>query len=199
MLIASLSFSLFLLLDPVGNIPVFLAHLKGLSPKRQRQIIFRELLIALAVIYLFMFLGQPLLHILNIDHHSVFISGGVILFIIALKMIFPKDDENHLSKTTKEPFIVPLAIPLVAGPAILASLILYSAQVPSLAILSLAIIIAWGLSVVILLFSSNLSQLLGIRGILACERLMGLILTLIAVQMFFNGIHQFLNGEPSGP
>ena len=196
MLIISLAFSLFLLMNPVGNVPLFLGQLKGFSPKRQRTIILRELLIALIIMLLFMFFGRPLLKILNIDHYALYFSGGITLFIIAIKMIFPAEKETTSPKQLSEPLIVPLAVPLVAGPAILASVILYSGQVPSLIYLISAIFIAWFLSCLILLSSSQLSKILGNRGLIACERLMGLILTLTAVQMFLNGINLFFKQPP---
>ncbi|HAZ15432.1 MAG: hypothetical protein A2Y28_00200 [Chlamydiae bacterium GWC2_50_10] len=187
-LIFSIAFSLFLLIDSIGNVPIFLSCLKSFPPKRQTIIIFREQIISLFVIFLFMFLGQPLLDFLRIQHSTVFFSGGIILFIIALKMIFPPRNAHDISRSKEEPFIVPLAIPLSAGPATMAAVILYAAQVPTLWHLFFAILIAWLASSVILLSSSLLSKLLGTRGMTACERLMGLILTLIAVQMFLNGI-----------
>lgn len=191
--IISLAFSLILLMDPLGNMPVFLTQLKNIPAKRKRRIILRELLIALIIIIAFMFIGQPLLKLIEVSQHTVFVSGGIILFIIALKMIFPSEYEPKSTKQLRDPFIVPLAIPLVAGPAILAAVIIYAAQVPTLYTLFYAIVIAWIITTLILLFSPTLSNILGPRGITACERLMGLILTLIAIQMFFNGISLFIN------
>lgn len=193
MSLISLAISLILLMDPLGDMPVFLTHLKNIPVKRQRRIILRELLIALFVILVFMFIGQPLLKLIEIKQHTVFISGGIILFIIALKMIFPSEHPPKTTMRFKEPFIVPLAIPLIAGPAILAAVIIYAAQVPTLYTLFLAIVIAWIITTIILLSAPTLSKILRPRGITACERLMGLILTLIAIQMFFNGIQQFIS------
>lgn len=176
----------------MGNLPVFLAQLKDFHPKQQRKIVLRELLIALGVILLFMVIGQPILNFLDIDQHTVSLSGGIILFIISLKMIFPPEIEKRHIDHPRDPLIVPLAVPLVAGPAILASVIIYSGQVPSLGILFSAILIAWLVTTIILFCAPTISRLLGPKAILACERLMGLILTLIAIQMFINGIETFL-------
>lgn len=197
MLIASTTFSLFILLNPIGNVPLYLTNLKGIDPKRQRIIILREKLIALATICLFTLAGQAFLNFLNIDQHTLQIAGGIILFLLALKMIFPVAGDPAISNQQNEPFIVPLAIPLVAGPGTLTAVILYSAQVTTLAPLFLAILLAWTASLAILLSSFFLTKILGNRGITACERLMGLILTLIAVQMFLNGAHLFFNGTHS--
>lgn len=187
-----MAISLFLLMDSIGNIPIFLSILKEINPKRQRVIIFRELIIALFVIIGFYFLGDLLLGFLHISQQAVLVSGGIILFIIALKLIFaPKSQGNNgfSEKDTKEePFLVPLAIPLVAGPAVLAATMLYSRQEISVIICMAAIFIAWVASTLILLSAVFLKRLLGERGIQACERLTGLILIMLAVQMFLDGI-----------
>jgi MarC family membrane protein len=190
----SMAFALFLLMDPIGNVPIFVSVLKDIDPKRQQKIIIRELIIALIIIMLFNFIGDILLDFLNVKMPTILISGGIILFLIALKMIFPgrRDPDVEISED-KEPFIVPLATPLVAGPAVLASVMLYSGRYTNDDMMTLvAIVIAWAVSTLILLSSSLWKKLLGSRGLVACERLMGLILTLIAVQMFLEGIEMFL-------
>lgn len=190
----SMAFALFLLMDPIGNVPIYVSVLKDIDSKRQQRIIVRELIIALIIIILFEFLGDALLGFLNVTMPTILISGGIILFLIALKMIFPgkKDPEVEIHQA-KEPFIVPLATPLVAGPAVLAAVMLYSGQHKNEPLLPLtAIVIAWAASTLILLSSSLWKKVLGWRGLVACERLMGLILTLIAVQMFLEGTHMFM-------
>ncbi len=190
----SMAFALFLLMDPIGNVPIFVSVLKDIDPNRQRKIIIRELIIALIIIIVFYFLGDALLGFLNVTMPTILISGGIILFLIALKMIFPgrRDPDVELPHD-KEPFIVPLATPLVAGPAVLAAVMLYSGQHKNdLMLLLCAIVIAWAASTLILLSSSLWKKLLGWRGLVACERLMGLILTLIAVQMFLEGTDMFM-------
>ncbi|MDN3509051.1 MAG: MarC family protein [Candidatus Neptunochlamydia sp.] len=188
----AISFSLFLLMDPIGNIPIYLAVLKDVKAKRQQKVIIRELLIALFVIILFTVVGEYLLDILSVGQETILISGGIILFVIALKMIFPNGKEGaHESPGRGEPFIVPLAIPLVAGPSVLAAAMIYSHQ-QQVEILIGAICIAWAASTIILLSAPSLKKILGIRGIVACERLMGLLLTLISVQMFLEGVSLFL-------
>ena len=197
MKLLSMAFTFFLMMDSIGNLPIFLAILKDIEPHRSRQIILRELLIALGVMILFTFLGDGLLYALGVNSYTVSIAGGIILFLIALKMIFPsrKDAEVELPQE-KEPFIVPLAIPLVAGPAVLAAIMLYSKQEEGSLITIGAIVIAWLISTVILLSSSILKQVLGWRGILACERLMGLILTMLAIQMLLEGVTEYMKAIP---
>ena len=189
----SIAFSLFLLMDPIGNIPFYISFLKGVDNKRQRYIIFRELIIALFIIYLFAFLGNGLMDFLKVDNNTIQIVGGIVLFLMCLKMIFPTDQKNNQGMPHEpEPFIVPLAVPLVAGPAVLAAAIIYSKQASSIFVMGGAILIAWFVSLLILICSSYFNRLLGWKGIVAMERLMGLILILIAVQMFLSGLGSFI-------
>lgn len=178
-------------MDSIGNIPIYISLLQGFPPKKQFYLILREMIIALVVIFIFYFLGNTLLELLNVKQDSVQIAGSIILFLIALKMIFPKPRDTKFDEEKEEPFIVPLAIPLVAGPSILATVVLYSYQEYSPWIISCAIVIAWTLSLIVLLSSTVIQKVLGKRGILACEKLMGLILTLIAIEMFLKGITVF--------
>ena len=194
----TISLSLFLLMNPFGNVPYYISTLKGIPPKRQEQIIVRELLIALFVMILFVFIGKVLLSWLNITQATVQIAGGIVLFLISLKMVFPsKEDETNkdLLKIT-EPFIVPLAIPLVAGPSILSAVILYSNQVNNWIMIG-SIAIAWIVLSTILFFCSWLTKAIGERGIVAVERLMGLIMVMIAIQMFLGGVSIFMNNPQS--
>lgn len=190
----SMAFALFLLMDSIGNVPIFISVLKDISPKRHSLIIFRELMIALVIMIAFNYVGEALLTFLNISMPTILISGGIILFLIAIKMIFPPDKNKGQAKLSKfnEPFIVPLAVPLIAGPAVLAAIMIYSRQEhPHDGKSICAIILAWVVSTLILLSSSFLKKIFGERGLIALERLMGLILTLLAVQMFLEGVHQF--------
>lgn len=190
----SMAFALFLLMDSIGNVPIFLAILKDICPSRQRTIIMRELVIALAIIIVFHFIGNALLGFLSVKTPTLLVSGGIILFLISIKMIFPeKKDPKAEPSQDEEPFIVPLAVPLVAGPAVLAAVMLYSGQTTDSGWVTFgAIVLAWAASTVVLLSSSLWKRLLGSRGLMACERLMGLILTLIAVQMFLEGVAMFM-------
>jgi multiple antibiotic resistance protein len=192
--ILSLSFTLFLLMDALGNIPLFISILKDLNPKAQRKVIRREMCIALGIIIAFHFFGKILLEVIDVKQETIQIAGGIILFLIALNMIFPSthSENEHHSKYKGTPLVVPLAIPLIAGPAVLAAVMLYSEQKTQVVAIS-SIVIAWLMSVVILTSASNFKKILGEKGLLACERLMGLLLTLIAVQMFLKGIALFIS------
>ncbi len=191
----SVALSIFIVMNAIGSASIFLFFLKGIPVKRQKQIVFRELLIALFIIILFYFIGNVLLNFLNITENIVQISGGVILFLLSLKMLFPPEKAHHVEvvelQKIKEPLIVPLAIPLIAGPAVLATVMLYSQQQTMFVMLG-AISIAWLVSLVILILSSIISEKLGENGITAVERLMGFIMVLIAMQMFLSGVKDFL-------
>ncbi len=194
MTLLSLAFSLFILMDSIGNIPLYISFLKNLKPARQRIVILREMLIALAIIILFNFLGEGLMNFLHVDNNTIQVAGGIILFILSLKMIFPPSkDPNEDLPHDSEPFIVPLAVPLVAGPAVLAAVMIYAKQEADGWKMLGAILLAWAASLIILISSSFLKKLLTWRGIVALERLMGLILTLIAVQMFLSGLNGCLH------
>jgi len=184
----SLALSLFLLMDSIGNVPIFLSILKEIEPKRQRYIIFRELSIALVIIIGFYFVGDVLLGFLGISHSAVLISGGIILFIIGIKLVFPTKEKAFESEGDGEPFLVPLAVPLVSGPAVLAAVVLYSHQQLPVWTCIGAILLAWSASTVILLCAIPLQRILGNKGLAACERFTGLLLIMIAVQMFLNGL-----------
>jgi multiple antibiotic resistance protein len=190
--ILTLAFSFFLLLDPLGNVPLYLAILKNVDPKRQRLIIFREMMIALGVILIFAWVGQEILSLLRISDATLALSGGILLFMIALKMVFSSSNQEFDAKEYhEEPLIVPLAIPLIAGPSILAAVMIYAKKEANVMVLFSAIFIAWLASFIILYYSDILKKILSKNGILALEKLMGLILTLIAVEMFLDGVTRF--------
>ena len=145
--------------------------------------------------YVFLFSGQAVLDFLNVKQETVSIAGGIILFLIALKMIFPKAGGSPLGLAAgEEPYIVPLAIPLIAGPSTLAALILLSNQSPDrMGDWSLALGASWLVSATILLFSGAFHRVLGERGLTAMERLMGMILVMIAIQMFLDGVGTYFS------
>ena len=191
--IISAAVVLFFVMDPLGNIPIFLSLLKDIEPKRRWKIISRELLIALVILLIFLFFGQQLLNLLQLESESVNIAGGIILFIIGIRMVFPSRGGVMGDQLEGEPFIVPLAIPLIAGPSALATLMLLVNSDPSNMINWLyVLLIAWILTAVILLSAPIFYKILRKRGLAAIERLMGMILIMIAVQMFVTGIRSIL-------
>ncbi|MXP51298.1 YhgN family NAAT transporter [Pantoea sp. SoEX] len=185
---------LLLIMDPLGNLPIFMSILKYIEPKRRKIILVREMIIALIIMLIFLFSGEPILNFLNLRTESVSISGGIILFLIAIKMIFPSsEDNNTVLQAGEEPFLVPLAIPLVAGPSLLATLMMLAHQYSNqMHIIIISILIAWVLTLIILLLSELFLHILGERGVNALERLMGLVLVMLATQMFLDGIRVYL-------
>ncbi|MEZ5592966.1 MAG: MarC family protein [Gammaproteobacteria bacterium] len=155
MTLASAIVLLFLVIDPFGNVPFFMAALKDVDPARRRHVIVRELLIAYVVMVVFLFVGQPLLQILGISGPALTIAGGVILFLIALRMVFPVRGQNLHEDVDGEPFIVPLAIPYVAGPSVLAVELLLMSDEPGWPVWLLAVSVAWLGTAIVVLFGNN--------------------------------------------
>ncbi len=198
MTILSAALLLFLILDPLGNIPVFLSVLKPLPPKRQRIVLARELLIALVVLMGFLWGGKYALDMMHLRQESVAIAGGIVLFLIGIRMIFPRPEGLMGELPGGEPFIVPLAIPLVAGPSGMAAVMLMGSNEPNrLWDWSLALMIAWGATAVILFSATLLYKYLGRSALTALERLMGMLLVAISVQMVLDGIGTYLQLQPN--
>lgn len=187
---------LFLIMDPIGNVPFFLALLKDVPPQRRRWVVVRELLIALAVLLAFLFGGQYILRLLQLKQESVSIGGGIVLFLIGIRMVFPPTDGGIFGKPGEgEPFIVPMAIPGVAGPSAMAALLLLTNSQPGhTAAWFLALMLAWAATSAILLSATYLFKWLGESVLTALERLMGMLLIALSVQMFLGGIASYMHG-----
>ena len=193
MTLYTIAITLILVMDPLGNISVFLAILKKYDARTQIRIILRESIIAFFILALFVFFGRYILHGLHITTPALSIAGGVILFIIAIRMIFPPD-EKPVKEDFEEPLIVPLAIPLTAGPSAMAVVLLFvTRDLHHLWLIFLGVFIASLIFTLIMLWAPYLMKILGKRGLTAIERLMGMVLTTIAVQMFLAGIAEYLN------
>lgn len=191
MSITTAALTLFLVMDPLGNIPFFLSALQRVPAERHVAVVRRELLIAYGIMAVFLFAGGPLLSLLAISQEALTLSGGIILFLIAIRMVFPPPGGTH-EEIQGEPFIVPLAIPYVAGPSVLATLMLFMKGAPTAwANWLAALTIAWAATAAILLAGQRLRTVLGPRTMLAIERLMGMILVAVAVQMFLSGLQQY--------
>jgi len=184
---------LILVVDPVGNIPLFISLLRNVDPARRAWIIVRECAIASVVLLGFVFFGRWVLSLLGLSEPSLTIAGGVILFMIAVRMIFRSPEGVFGDTVDGEPFIVPLAIPAIAGPAAIATVMLLVSRAPQrLLEWIVAITFAMLVTLAFLVFAERISKLVGERGLLAFERLMGLILTAIAVEMLLRGIETFV-------
>ena len=185
---------LFLIMDPLGNIPLFLTQLRNVAPPRRRRVLVRELIIALVVLFAFLLGGGFVLRALQLRPESISIAGGIVLFLIGVKMIFPPRDGNMFGASPGgEPFIVPMAIPGVAGPSAMAALLLMTNSEPGrTADWSLALFSAWFVTSLILLSATALFRWLGESVLTALERLMGMLLVALSVQMFLDGIVVYL-------
>ena len=180
--------SLLFIMDPFGDTPFFIALLAPFSPKTQRFIIIRESLIALFVLLLFALFGNRILHLINISTSTIAIAGGIILFVIAFHMLFPTQEVIESENENNIPFIVPIAIPLIAGPGVMSTLIIYSHAVSQKWELVLALFLAWAISTVIYLSLPFIKKIMGHSGINALGKLGGILLIMIATQMISDGI-----------
>jgi MarC family membrane protein len=193
MTIFSAAMLLFIVMDPFGNIPLFMTAMSHVKPERYRRVIVRELLIALGVLLAFLFLGRYLLQLLQISETALTAAGGTVLLLIAIKMIFPRSGGLSEDTPDGEPFIVPLAIPYVAGPSAMASVLLIMTREPARWPEWLgAVVLAWLVSGAIICASGPLVRLLGKKALTAIERLMGMVLVAVAIQMLMSGVAQFM-------
>ena len=182
---------LLLITDPVGNISVFANALKHVAPERRARVILREIMIAFFLLLTFMFVGEGFLRVMNLSELSLQIGGGVILFLIALRMVFPPPAAEEAEIFT-EPLIVPLAIPAIAGPSALATVLLLVSQQPERRLEWIAALcVTMVISAVVLVSAERIQRVIGPRLVTAVERLMGLVLVSVAIEMMLRGAKTF--------
>jgi len=185
---ASATILLLLITDPFGHIPIFASALRPVAPERRARVILREVLIAFCLLLTFMFVGDSFLRVMNLSDLSLQIAGGVVMFLIALRMIFPPPPAA-VAVPAGEPLIVPLAIPALAGPSALATVMLLVSQAPERRLEWVAALsVTMAVCAVVLLLAERIQQVLGERVVIAFERLMGLILVSISVEMLIRGL-----------
>ncbi|WP_024790509.1 MULTISPECIES: MarC family protein [unclassified Lebetimonas] len=189
-MIVKITLTLFLIMDPFGNLPVLISLLKNYDKKIKIKILIRELLISLFLIFIFILFGKQILELFGLSEASVSIAGGIILFLIALKMIFPSNETENTDKT--DLLIVPIAIPMIAGPSLLAVLLLLSNSY-NFHILFTASIISWALTSFIIIFFTYLAEFIPYKFFNAAEKLMGMLLIALSVQMLLDGIANYLH------
>jgi multiple antibiotic resistance protein len=180
--------SMFLIMNSVGHIMAYLDLVETLNEKRRRLIVVREMFFALLFMLFFYYVGDFLLEALEVGSQTVSLAGGLILFLIAIRMIFPQSKAPIPASEKIEPFIFPIATPMIAGPSILTTVMLYSHQGHASSTVVFAILIAWAFSITILFFAQNIKNIVGKRALIAVERLMGLLLTMMAVEMLLKGL-----------
>jgi len=188
--VVSTALTLLLVMDPLGNIPNFMAALKNVPEARRRSIILRECLFALGLLLAVFAGGRGFMAIFGLSSEALRISGGIMLFLIALRMIFPPAGSERPDPHEEEPFIVPLATPMIAGPSLIATIMILRGDraLGHWAVLT-AIVSAWLVSTLILLSAPFFARILHRRGLMAVERLMGMLLIVVSVQMFLDGLH----------
>lgn len=190
--IVTLTVIFLLLMDPLGNLQSYLTMVEGIPQSRRRIIVLREMLIALAAIMTFYAIGEFVLSTLKISEPTVRVASGLILFLIALKILFPAEDSLRANLPKGEPFVTPLAIPLIAGPSLLATVVLFAMSEPTHGPLLISLCVAWAIATVILLLATPIGKLLGSNGLNAFERMMGMVLVLLAIQRTLEGIQTFI-------
>jgi MarC family membrane protein len=182
---------LVLITDPIGNIPIFANALKHVPPQRRPWVILREIMIAFMLLLTFMFVGEGFLRVMNLSELALQIGGGVILFLIALRMVFPPP-ANADDEQLQEPLIVPLAVPAIAGPSALATVLLLVSQQPDKRMEWIAALcVTMAVSAVVLVSAERIQRVIGSRLVTAVERLMGLVLVSVAIEMMLRGIKTF--------
>jgi MarC family membrane protein len=191
--IFSASVLLLLVIDPFGNVPLVVSTLAGVPAARRRRIIVRECVFAFVILLAFMFGGRAFLELLHLSDESLTIAGGVILFLIALRMVFPRPEGIFGAPHGGEPLLVPLAVPMIAGPSAIATVMLLATHDPAhLANAAIALTLAMALTTLVLVGAYRLQEVLGERAMVALERLMGLVLTALAVEMLLSGVRSFV-------
>lgn len=191
----SLTVMFLFIMDPVGNIASYLSVMEGVKPQRRNWVLLREIGIAFAIMILFNYIGEFIFNLLKISEVTVRLASGLILFLVAIKILFPSTNglRNNLPK--EEPWIVPLAIPLIAGPSVLATIMLYARLESSQSLMLGAIILSTLGTLAILASAPYLHRLLNKNGLLALEKLMGMVLVLLGVQRFAEGVQQFVSNN----
>jgi MarC family membrane protein len=183
---------LLLVLDPLGSLPVFIPIMSSVAPERRHRVAVREVAIAFAVLFAFMFFGDAFLRVMRLSERSLEVAGGVILLMVAIRMIFSQPGGVYGTPAGKEPLIFPLAVPLLAGPSAMATVLLLASRQPDRMIAWIgALACAMGVSGVVLVLCHRIRRLLGDSVVSALEKLMGLVLTAVAVEMVLAGLKRY--------
>lgn len=187
-----IALTFFLVTNPIGNSPAIVALVKDFEFDRQKKILIREGLIALIIALFFQYFGEVFLGVLKVQDFAVSITGGILLFLVALEMIFSSGSSSSSKQPKQEPFIVPIATPILSGPGLMAIIMLYSRQESNNIKITLAILLAWVFVLAVVAAAPYLQRFLGKRGLIALEELMGMILAMMSSGMILNGIKLFV-------
>ncbi len=187
----SIALAFFLVANPIGNTPAFVSLVKDFEFSKQKKILFREALFSFFIALGFLFIGEPFLQTLSIQRYAVSMCGGILLFTVAINMIFPRESDESSSRTLQEPFIVPIATPLISGGGVMTTILIYAKREQNLAKILLACVIAWTAIIAIVVSAAYLQKILGKRGLLALEQLMGMLLSMLSMELIVKGLHAF--------
>ncbi len=193
MTLFQLALTFFLVTNPIGNTPTILALVKNFDFKRQRLILIREAFFSFLIAIFFQYAGEQFLSLIKVHDYSMTLCGGTLLLVVALQMIFPKHEEASGKTLTREPFVVPIATPLLSGPGVLTLIMLFSKQEADNLKITSAILLAWAGVMFVLAMAPYLQKLLGKRGLTALEQLMGMLLAVIGVGMLAMGVRMFID------
>jgi multiple antibiotic resistance protein len=193
MTVWQVALALFLIANPIGNTPAFVALVKDFSFKKQKQILFRESIFSFLIAFVFIFIGEPFLKALQIENYSLSFCGGVLLTLVAINMIFPEDSSTDTTKLPKEPYIVPIATPIITGGGVLSTIMVFASREQNNSKIAIATIIAYFFVTIIVVSAVYLQKILGKRGLIAMEQLMGMMLALLAMQLIVNGAENFFH------
>lgn len=191
----SLALTFFIIANPVGNSPAIAALIKDYSFERQKLIMFREAMIAIPIAFFFQFIGEYFLDLIQVKGYALSLCGGILLFFVALDMIFPTDKTVDGQTKKKEPFVFPIATPLISGPGLMTVIMVYSKKVGDHLVISSAIGLCFAAVTVVLMTAPYLQKFLGKKGLLALEQLMGLLVCMIAIDMITSGAGAFIQGN----
>jgi MarC family membrane protein len=186
---------LLLVLDPLGSLPIFIPVMRQVAPQRRRWVAVREVGIAFGVLFAFMFFGEGFLRVMHLSERSLEVAGGVILLMVAIRMIFSQGGGVYGTPEGKEPLIFPLAVPLLAGPSAMATVLLLASRQPERMLSWVgALASAMAVSLAVLLLCDRIRRWVGDSVVAAVEKLMGLVLTAIAVEMILAGLKRYFLG-----
>jgi multiple antibiotic resistance protein len=184
--------------NPFGCVPIFVSLVKDFEPKRQRLILFRESVFGGILALVLLWAGRGFLQAIHIEDYAVNLSGGILIFLVAISMIFPESHkpvkEKNKDRQKKEPFVVPIATPLLAGGGFFAVLMNLVNAAPTFDV-ALALLITWLIVIPVSVSAAYLQKLLGKRGLLVLEQLMGMMLTMLAIQIILGGVNGFLDQD----
>ncbi len=190
--ITPMAIKFFLVANPIGNSPAIIALTKHYPFQRQKKIIMREVFIALCIALFFQFFGEYFLGLINIQDYALTLTGGILLFLVSLNMIFTTELSADEAETKQEPFIVPIATPIITGPGLMAFIMLYSRIEPNNLTVTAAILLAWVGIIAVLALAPYLQRVIGDRGLVALEQLMGMILSFMSMEMIVRGATLFI-------